>query len=186
MSRVRTPSPAPSSPFRFQRRTLTVAVWVVLPAVLSAGAFELPDPRRSGSGRRQRSSEKVGPRPQKPGGIDPSEDVSYAIGAAQCTEMDHANGQPTLSVTDLGGPIGLGRTADVTTNPEAGGLNSAESRHPRPGDGRQPTTTGSSALTSSAGRTSNGLTPRTCLASSVPESTRLMRLPRRLSPKAGS
>ena len=27
--------------------------------------------------------------------------------------MDHANGPPTLSVTDLGGPIGLGRTAEV-------------------------------------------------------------------------
>ena len=27
--------------------------------------------------------------------------------------MDHANGQPTFSVTDLGGPIGLGRTAEV-------------------------------------------------------------------------
>ena len=35
------------------------------------------------------------------------------VGAAQCTEMDHANGQPTLSVADLGGPIGLGRTAEV-------------------------------------------------------------------------
>ena len=84
-----------TSPFRFQRRTLAVAIWVVLPAVL------------------HRSSEKVGPRPQKPGVIDPSEDVGYAIGAAQCTEMDHANGQPTLSVADLGGPIGLGRTAEV-------------------------------------------------------------------------
>ena len=111
MSRVRIPSPAPL-PLRFQRRTLTVAARVVLSAVLAVGAFDLSDPRRSASGRRRRSSEKVGPRPLKPGVIDPSLGVGSAIGAAQWTGMDHADEHPT-SVAHLGGPIGLGRTAEV-------------------------------------------------------------------------